>query len=93
LESQECSAHNKDNRQMAAAECAQTLALNSEIAKAITETESKDRKGNGNENDKLLCERDKELDPYGVDPQGRKMLVNPLRTADQVNRQDNNVSD
>lgn len=78
---------------MATAERTQTLALNSEITNSITEAESKDRKGNRNENDKLLCERDKKLDPRGIGPRGRKMLVDPLRTAYQVNRQDNNVSD
>ena len=71
---------------MITAERTQALALNSEITNSITETESKDRKRNGNENEKLFCERDKEPDPCGIDPRGGKMLINPLRTADQVKR-------
>ena len=62
LESKKSSAHNKHNRQMTTAERTQTLALNSEITNSITETESKDRERNGNEHEKLLCERDKEPD-------------------------------
>jgi hypothetical protein len=53
--------------------------LNSEIAKPITEAESKDRERNSDENDKLLCERDKEPGPRGIDPRGRKMLIMRLR--------------
>ena len=86
LESQKGSAHHKDDRQMTAAERTQTLALDSEIANAITETESKDRERNSNENEELFRERDEELDPLGIDPERRKMLVNPLWTADQVKR-------
>ena len=83
LESHKSSAHNKNNRQMTATKRAQALTLNSEIVNAITETKSKDRKRNDNENKKLLRERHKELDSRGIDPGWRKMLVNPLRTADQ----------
>ena len=86
LETDESSAHNKHNHQMAIAQRTQALALSSEITNSITETESKDRERNGNENEKLLCERDKEPNSYGIDPGGGKMLVNPLRTADQVKR-------
>jgi hypothetical protein len=93
LESKKNAANYKHDWQMTASERMPALALNSEIAKPTTETESKDREWNRDENDKLLCERDKEPGPRGIDPRGRKMLINPLRTADQINRQDNNVSD
>ena len=85
LESQKGSAHHKNDRQMTATERMRTLALDSEIANAITETESKDRERNSNENEDFFCECDEELDPLGIDPERRKMLVNPLWTADQVN--------
>ena len=71
---------------MTSAERTHPLALNSEIANSITKPESEDRKRNDNENEKLLCQRDKELDPRGINPGGRKMVVNPLRTADEVKR-------
>src|SRR5207247_709688 len=93
LESKKNAANYKHDWQMTTSERAQTLALNSEIAKPITEAESKDGEWNRDENDQLLCERDKESGPRGIDPRGRKMLINPLRTADHINRQDNNVSD
>ena len=86
LESQERSAHNENNGQMTAAERPQPLALNSAVANSVTKTQSKDRERKDNENEELLCERDKELGPRGIDPRGRKMLIDPLRTADQVNR-------
>ena len=86
LERQESSSHDEDNPQMTAAKGAQPLTLNSEIANSITETKSKDRERNNNKNQEFFREADKELDPRGIDPGGRKMLVNPLRTADQVNR-------
>jgi hypothetical protein len=69
---------------MTTKERSQALALNSEIPNSITEGDSKDCERNNNENDKLLCERDKELDPHGLGPGGRKMGVNPLRSADQI---------
>jgi hypothetical protein len=78
LESKESSAHTEHNGQMTTAERAQTLALNSEITNSVTEAESKNRERNGNENEKLLCERDKELGPRGFSPRGKQMLVNPL---------------
>lgn len=78
---------------MITAESAQTLALQSEIANPITETQPKNGERNDNENKKLLYEGDKEFDSRGIDPRGGKMLINPLRTADQINRQQNNISD
>ena len=71
---------------MTTAKRAQALALNSEISNSIAKTESENREGNENENDELLCERDKKPHPRGIDPRGRKMPVNPLRTADEINR-------
>ena len=58
LEGQKGSAHHKNDQQMTPAECTQTFPLNPEIANAIAETESKNRKRNSNENEELLCERD-----------------------------------
>jgi hypothetical protein len=81
LESGKSASNNQDNGQMTVAKRTQTLALNSEIPKPITEAKSKDRERNCDENDKLLCERNKKLDPRGINPRVGKMLINPLRTA------------
>src|SRR5262249_49185391 len=86
LKSKKSAANNKDNWQMTAMKRLQTFALNSEIAKPITESKSKDRERNSDENDELLCQANKELGPRGIDPRVRKMLINPLRAADQVDR-------
>ena len=93
LESNESAAHNNDNGQMTVAKRSYTVGLNSKIAKPITKSESKNRERNSDENDKLLYERDKKPGPRRIDPRRRKMLIDPLRTAYQVNRQDDNVSD
>ena len=71
---------------MTAAQRAQTFALNPEIANSITETESKDRERNNNEDNKLLRQADEKFDLRRIDPWMGKMLVNPLRAADQVKR-------
>src|SRR5882724_12207326 len=78
---------------MTSAQRAQTFALNSKIANSITEAESKDRKRNSNENEQLLRQRNDELNPQRVRPRARYMLVNPLRAADQVKRQRDDICD
>src|SRR5437016_6385866 len=93
LEAKESSAYHQYNWQMTAAQRAHTFVLNPEIANSITETESKDRKRNDNENQEFLSRCDERVDPRRIDPMRRKMLVNPLWTADQVKRYDHNVSD
>src|SRR5437899_3478778 len=72
---------------MIAAEGAQTLNLNSEIAGPITEQKAKDPERNRNEHDYLLCQRDKEFDLRRIDPCSRKKIVDPLRPAYQIDRQ------
>ena len=86
LEAKESSAHHQYNGQMTAAQRAKTFALNPEIANSITEAESKNRERNNNENNKLLRQAHEKPNSRGIDPWMGKMLVNPLRTADQVKR-------
>jgi hypothetical protein len=86
LEAKENSAYHQHNRQMTAAQRAQTFALNPEIANAITEAESKDRERNGNENNKLLRQADKKSDSCRLDPWMGKMLINPLWASDKIKR-------
>jgi hypothetical protein len=63
LKSQEHSAYRKNDGEMTAAECTQTLALNSEVAGAITKSDPKNGKRNGNKNEHLLCKRDDKFNP------------------------------
>ena len=86
LEAKESSAHHQYNGQMTATQRAQTFALNPEIANSITEAESKNRERNNNENNQVLRQADEKPDSRRIDPWMGKMLVNPLRTADQVKR-------
>jgi hypothetical protein len=51
LKSKESSANRENDKQMISAQRTQALSLNPEIAKSITETESKNREGNNNENE------------------------------------------
>jgi len=61
LKSKESSAHREDNEQMTSAERTQALSLKPEVAKSITETESKNQKGNRNENEQLFRQRNDEF--------------------------------
>ena len=68
LEAKESSADHQDNREMAAAQRAQTFALNSEIAKLVTKAESKNHERNSNENNELLRQHDEKPDSRRIDP-------------------------
>src|SRR5438046_7669605 len=72
---------------MIASKSAQTFELNSEIAESITKCKAKDREWNRDEHDQLFCKRNKEFDLRCIDPGLWKMIVDPLRTADEINRQ------
>ena len=47
----------KNERQMIANDCTQTLELNSEIAESISENKAKDPQWNEHEHDQLFCQR------------------------------------
>jgi hypothetical protein len=55
LKSKESCAHRENDEQMASAQRTQALSLNPEIAKPTTETKSKNRKRDNNENKQLFC--------------------------------------
>jgi hypothetical protein len=68
LKSKESSAHRKNDRQMTSAERTQAQSLNSEVAKSITEAESKDRKRNCNEDEQLLRQVNDEFNLLRLSP-------------------------
>src|SRR5262249_27708257 len=87
LKGQQRTANHENHWQMAPIKRTQSFSLNSEITKPIAKREAEDPERDQHKHDQLLCQRDREFDLWRTHPILRKVIVDPLRTADEIDRQ------